>query len=74
VELGDHSGIGALATTIFDFGPVDQFALQSERFSRLLLGDEVPRWPIEDSVDTLQTIEGILASAGNGGWQALPKP
>jgi predicted dehydrogenase len=71
VEFGDSSSIGGLATTTFDFEPVDQFALQGERFSRLLLGEAVPAWPIEGSLDILRTIEGIFASARSGGWQAL---
>jgi predicted dehydrogenase len=72
MELGDHSGVGALATETFDFEPVDLFALQGERFSRLLLGDKVPAWPIEGSLDVLQTIESIFVSAKSGGWQDLP--
>lgn len=71
VELGDSSSIGGLATTAFDFEPVNQFTLQAERFSRLLLGDSVPSWPIEGSLGILQTIEGIFASARSGGWQEV---
>lgn len=72
LELGDSSGVGAFPTATFDFEAVNQFTLQGERFSRLLLGDAVPAWPIEESRDALRIIEGIFASARSGGWQALP--
>ena len=32
------------------FQPVNQYTLQVERFSRLLLGHDVPSWPIEDAL------------------------
>jgi predicted dehydrogenase len=49
----------------------NQYLLEVERFSKLLLGESVPRWPIEDSLDTLRTIEAIFESARTGQWQAL---
>ena len=54
------------------FQPVNQYTLQVERFSRLLLGHDVPSWPIEDAPGTLRTIEALFASGRSGGWQALP--
>lgn len=57
----------------FNFETVNQFTLQGERFSRRLLGEAVPAWPIEEALDTLRTIESIFASARSGGWQALPR-
>ena len=71
LEYGDSSGVGAQPTAVFDFAPVNQFALQAERFSRLLLGDAVPRWPIEQSLDTLRTIESLFTSARSGAWCSL---
>ena len=73
VELGDSSSVGAFATATFNFEAVNQFTLQGERFSRRLLGEAVPAWPIEEALDTLRTIESIFASARSGGWQALPR-
>ena len=54
------------------FQPVNQYTLQVERFSRLLLGHDVPSWPIEDAPGTLRTIEALFESGRSGGWQALP--
>jgi predicted dehydrogenase len=72
VELGDSSSVGAMPTTTFSFAAANQFVLQVERFSRLLLGEPVPIWPIEEAFDTLQTIESLFASARSGTWQHLP--
>jgi predicted dehydrogenase len=74
IELGDATGVGAFPTSTFTFDARNQFMLQAERFSRLLLGDKVPGWPIEESLDTLRTIEGLFESARTGTWQSLPKP
>lgn len=72
IELGDAASVGSFPTTIFRFEPVNQYALQVERFSRLLLGHDVPRWPIEDSLLILRTIEALFESTRSGAWHALP--
>ena len=71
IELGDATGVGALPTRTFTFAATNQFVLQAERFSRLLLGDQVPRWPIEEVIDTLHTIESLIDSARAGTWRTL---
>jgi hypothetical protein len=38
---------------------------------RLLLGEAVPIWPIEDALGTLRTIAALLASARSGTWEKL---
>lgn len=73
IELGDATGVGAFPTRTLTFEPANQFVLQVERFSRLLLGDPVPTWPIEEAFDTLQTIESLFASARTDTWQSLPE-
>jgi predicted dehydrogenase len=72
IELGDATSVGAVPTTTYSFEPVNQYTLQIERFSRRLLGQAVPSWPIEDALDTLRTIEALFESARGGGWQVLP--
>jgi predicted dehydrogenase len=63
------TSVGAFPTQIFK--AANQYLLEVERFSKLLLGESVPRWPIEDSLDTLRTIEAIFELAPTGQWQAL---
>jgi predicted dehydrogenase len=72
IETGDVTSVGSMPTETFSFEPVNQYALQVERFSRKLLGGPVPTWPIEDAFGTLRVIEAIFASARHGRWQPLP--
>lgn len=69
IMVGDATSHGAVATTTFDFDPVNQYTLQVDRFSRYLQGEAVPHWPIEDALTTLTIIEGLFASAASGRWQ-----
>ena len=62
---------GSLPTSTFRFEPMNHYALEVDRFSRLLLGHDVPTWPIEDAVHTLRTIEALLESGRSGSWQQL---
>lgn len=72
IELGDEHSVGAVPTTLIEFAPVNQYALQIERFSRRVRGADVSAWPIEDALGTLRTIEALFASARDGGWQEIP--
>lgn len=71
IELGDASSVGALPTRVEVFAPANQYALQIDRFSRRLMGEATPRWPIEDALLTLRIIEAIFASARDGAWRAV---
>ncbi len=73
IEVGDSSSVGSFPTTTYTFEPANHYLLQVERFSRLLLGDAVTSWPIEDALDTIRTIEALFASARAGTWQAIPQ-
>jgi predicted dehydrogenase len=63
VEVGDHTSVGSLATETREFAPVNQYALQVDRFSRLVRGDPARHWPIEESLATLNIIEAMFQSA-----------
>jgi predicted dehydrogenase len=69
IEVGDAGSVGAFPSATFSFEPANHYLLQVERFSRRLLGDAVPGWPIEDALDTMRTIEALFASARRGAWQ-----
>jgi predicted dehydrogenase len=73
VEIGDASTVGSLPNMTFEFPPMNHYALEVDRFSRLLLGHAVPSWPIEDAVHTLRTIEALFESARQSAWQSLPE-
>ena len=71
VEIGDSSSVGAFATETREFPPVNQYELQIERFSRLVDGQPVAHWPIEDSLLTLEIIDGLFRSARENAWVDL---
>ena len=71
IEVGDEHSVGAIPTTVHEFPPANQYALQIERFSRRVLGANVPAWPIEDALATLRTIEAIFASARDRAWKEV---
>ena len=70
VMIGDATSHGNVATQEWTFDPVNQYTLQVDRFSRRLRGEDVPGWPIEDSLRTLAIIEALFRSAAKGGWEA----
>ena len=71
LEWGDAGTVGAFASQRLTFEPANQYVNQVERFSRLLLGEAVPSWPIEDSLDIVRTTEALIESARTGNWQSL---
>ena len=63
MEVGDASSAGAFPTATYTFEPVNHYLLQVERFSRLLLGELVPSWPIVDTlVDAFTPRQLVWAS------------
>jgi predicted dehydrogenase len=71
VMLGDRGSYGNVPTREWTFEPVNQYALQTERFSRLLQGETVASWPLEDAQRTLRIVEALFRSGATGRWQAL---
>lgn len=71
VDVGDETTVGSFPARQLRFDAANQYVLQIERFSRRVLGHAVPGYPIEDSLDTILTIEAIFASARSGAWQEV---
>jgi predicted dehydrogenase len=68
LKLGDETSVGAFPTEVFRFAPVNQYALQIERFSKLVSRRQARAWPIEDAHRTLTIIEAMFESARAGNW------
>ena len=55
-------------TEVFTFGPVDQYTLQAEAFSKAILENtEIPT-PLSDAVNNMKVIDAIVASNKAGVW------
>lgn len=71
IEIGDSGSVGGYPTEIRNFPAVNQYALQVERFSRLVRAEPVRHWPIEDSLASLKIIEALFLSARERRWVEL---
>jgi predicted dehydrogenase len=71
IFIGDDSSIGSFETSTMSFEIVDQYALQIERFSRVVRGETARSWPLEDALATLRTIEALFESARQETWLAV---
>lgn len=71
VEVGDETSVGAFASEFHDFPAVNQYALQIERFSALVRGENVRHCPIEDSLTTLEVIKAAFRAARDDCWVNL---
>jgi predicted dehydrogenase len=71
IETGDESTVGTFPARRIEFAPANQYVLQVERISQFILGKPVRSYPIEDSLDTAETIEAIFAAARNERWQEV---
>ena len=71
VSVGGLDSVGAFPSERFEFEPVNQYVAQIERFSRVLLGQAAPVYPIEQSLLTLRTIEALFGAAKAGEWRGV---
>ena len=73
IDVGDTTSVGDHPSSSYTFEPANHYLLQAERFSRFVLGEAVPNWPLENARDIACTIEALFASARSGSWCSLPK-
>jgi len=73
LSLGGLDSVGAFPSETFRFPPVNQYAAQVERFSRLALGRSARAWPIEDALLTLRMIEALFDAARTGEWRTVER-
>jgi len=71
VFVGDESSFGCFESRTYTFPPVNAYTLQAERFSQVLLGADVPAWPIETALETLLVIEALFRSGTTGRWESI---
>ncbi len=62
----DLVGSGA---RVEEFATCDQYTLQGDAFSRAILGEEKPEYPIEDAIANMRVIDACFRSAKSGRWE-----
>jgi len=52
-----------------EFAVCDQYTLQGDAFSRVVLGESKLEFPLEDAVMSMRVIDALFRSAERGGWE-----
>ena len=53
-----------------EFATCDQYTLQGDAFSRVVLGEKALDYPIEDAIANMRVIDALFRSAQTGRWEA----
>jgi predicted dehydrogenase len=71
VIVDDGRDLIGTGRRVEDFGPVDQYAIQGDAFSRAVLGEgEVPV-SLESAIANMKVIDALFASAASGRWETV---
>lgn len=68
LEIGDETSVGSAPSATEVFQPVNQYTLQIERFSRLVRGEAVKSWPVQDALLSINIIESLFRAARDNSW------
>ncbi|MFC6490311.1 Gfo/Idh/MocA family protein [Nitratireductor sp. GCM10026969] len=66
LHSADHA-----TTTVHRFGDVRQYRLQAEAFARAVAGEDVPVFPLEDSVRNQKVIDAIFRASEHDSWEPV---
>lgn len=69
--LGGNELPGPVPQETIDIEPVDQYVLQSDRFSRLVRGEAVAEWPLENAAANMRVLDALFRSADSRRWEAV---
>jgi predicted dehydrogenase len=71
VILDDGRDLIGGGRSVEELGPIDQYAIQGDAFSKAVLGQgEVPV-PLESAIANMRVIDAIFKSAESGGWATI---
>ncbi len=57
--VGDASTVGGFEARQIAFAAVNQYTVQAERFSRLIRGEDLHTWPLEDALENMKVIDAV---------------
>jgi len=69
--IGHDKSIGTQPAREITFPALNQYALQGDRFSRLVRGETVEQFPLETAVNNMRVIDALFRSAKAGGWEKV---
>jgi len=69
LDDGSHRGFASIEE--FTFEGINQYTLQGDHFARVIRGEEVLDFPLEDAVKNMAVIDAIYRSGETGGWETV---
>ena len=71
VSVDDGRDLIGTGRRVEEFGPVDQYAIQGDAFSKAVLGKgEIPV-PLETAIGNMRVIDAVFKSASSGAWEKI---
>jgi predicted dehydrogenase len=67
--VGGDRSIGQIPARTLAFEPVNQYALQAERFSRLVRGETAQQFPIELGIANMRVLDALRRSGDSRTWE-----
>jgi len=71
VIVDDGRDLIGTGRRVEEFGPVDQYAIQGDAFSRAVLGEGDVPVSLENAVANMKVIDALFASAASGRWETV---
>ncbi|SVA36860.1 uncharacterized protein METZ01_LOCUS89714 [marine metagenome] len=69
--VGDHKSTGTHPSREVTLPAVNQYALQAERFSRLVRGEKARSFPLETALANMRVIDALFRSEQSGSWETV---
>ena len=71
IHIGGNEFPGPHAKEAIPIEQVNQYTLQGERFSRLIRGEDIEQWPLENAVANMRIIDALFRSAESQRWETV---
>ncbi|MCB8882481.1 Gfo/Idh/MocA family oxidoreductase [Acidisoma cellulosilytica] len=70
ILIDEGKALGGVAALTEEFSPTDQYTLQGDAVSRVILGEAKLEFPLEDAIANMRVIEAIFRAGDKGSWEA----
>ena len=71
IDIGGNELPGPHAKETISIERVNQYTLQGDRFSRLIRGEDIEQWPLENAVANMRIIDALFRSAESQRWETV---
>ncbi|HEX4165130.1 MAG TPA: Gfo/Idh/MocA family oxidoreductase [Bryobacteraceae bacterium] len=71
IFIDDGSALAGKSARVEEFPIADQYALQSDAFSRAILDNTEVPVPLEDAIANMRVIEAVLRAGQTGRWESV---